>query len=70
MHFTKLKCSKCRGLKFIGDEYYAYGSYYVDVTCILCGDSKDIEVEKLKKFLHKVDPGFKYRNDYKKTDTE
>lgn len=51
MRFTSLKCAKCGGQKFIGESYYAFGTYFVDVTCIVCGDSKDIEVEKLEKFL-------------------
>jgi hypothetical protein len=54
MKFVNLKCSNCGGQKFIGESYYAFGTYYVDVTCILCGDSKDIEVEKLEKFLKAI----------------
>lgn len=54
MRFTSLKCAKCGGQKFIGESYYAFGTYYVDVTCIVCGDSKDIEVEKLERFLKMV----------------
>jgi hypothetical protein len=51
MHAIKLKCSNCGGLKFIGDQYYAYGKYYVDVTCVICADSKDIEVPRMQRFL-------------------
>lgn len=51
MSKVKLKCVVCGGPKFIGDPYYAYGTYYVDVTCVICSDSKDIEVEKLNRFL-------------------
>jgi len=32
----------------------AYGTMYVDVTCIKCGHSKDIEVVKLKKVLKAI----------------
>lgn len=51
MHTIRLKCSTCGGPKFIGDQYYAYGKYYVDVTCVICADSKDIEVSRLTRFL-------------------
>lgn len=52
---VKLKCNKCGGQKFIGDEYYALGTYYVDITCVVCADSVDVEVEKLNKFLKKLE---------------
>lgn len=52
--FVRLKCKNCGGLKYIGDEYYAMGVYWVDVTCIACSHSKDIEVTKLYKFLYKL----------------
>lgn len=54
MTYPKLKCAKCGGLKFVGEEYYAYGTYYVDVTCVVCSDTKDITVEALKSFLKKL----------------
>lgn len=63
---TRLICSHCGGIKFIGNPYYAYGTYYVDVTCVVCADSKDIELEKLKTFLHLLEKG---QNDNKKTDS-
>jgi formate dehydrogenase maturation protein FdhE len=47
MKFINLRCSICGGQKFIGESY-------VDVTCVACGDSKDIEVEKLEKFLKAI----------------
>ena len=50
--FPRLICKNCGGLKFVGDPYYAYGSYYVDVTCVTCADTKDIEINKLRKFLN------------------
>ena len=53
----RLICKKCGGIKFVGDPYYAYGTYYVDVTCLVCSDSKDIELEKLKKFLNSLEKG-------------
>ena len=51
---VRLKGSVCKGAKFIGDPYYSCGTYYVDVTCVICADSKDIEVEKLNVFLEKL----------------
>lgn len=50
-------CKNCGGIKFIGDPYYAYGTYYVDVTCVVCADSKDIELEKLKAFIKTLEKG-------------
>jgi hypothetical protein len=57
MKQVRLKCAKCKGLKFIGDPYYAHGAYYVDVTCVVCADSKDIEVKQLEKFLKDLQRG-------------
>ena len=54
----RLICKKCGGIKFIGDPYYAYGTYYVDVTCVTCSDSKDIAVEKLNTFLDALQKGY------------
>lgn len=49
-----LKCKNCGGLKYIGDEYHALDKMWVDVTCIQCSHSVDIEVERLNKFLNKL----------------
>lgn len=54
MKSIRLKCKKCGGPKFIGDQYYAFGTYYVDVTCVICAHSKDIEVSELNKLLKKL----------------
>lgn len=54
MKHIRLKCSKCGGAKFIGETYYAAGDYYVDVTCIICSDTKDIKLDELKKLLNKI----------------
>lgn len=71
MKNVRLKCKKCGGPKFIGDEYYAFGTYYVDVTCVVCSHSKDIEVNKLNKLLEELSgPKKKVRNDNKKTDAQ
>ena len=65
MRNIRLQCSKCGQQKFIGASYYANGTYYVDVTCVVCGDTKDIEVEKLEMFLETIKKGKK--RDNKKT---
>ncbi len=65
---TRLKCVHCGGIKFVGEPYYANGVYYVDVTCIICSETKDIEVERLKKFLQTLENGGK--SDNKKTSSE
>lgn len=65
---TRLKCAHCGGIKFVGEPYYANGVYYVDVTCIICSETKDIEVERLKKFLQTLENGGK--SDNKKTSSE
>lgn len=49
------KCLRCKGRKYIGDEYYAMGAWYVDVTCLQCAHSVDISVEKLKEMLRKLE---------------
>ena len=42
-----LKCSSCGGAKYIDDPYLIHDTWFVDVVCIKCGRSKDIEAEKL-----------------------
>lgn len=59
----RLICKNCGGIKFIGDPYYAYGTYYVDVTCVVCADSKDIELEKLEAFLKVLRKGTSARKE-------
>lgn len=41
----------------IGSQYYAMRKNWVDITCIHCADSRDIEVRKLNKILRSL--GFK-----------
>lgn len=70
MHI-KFSCKKCGGQKFVGEEYYALGTYYVDITCVICGDSKDIEFEKLKMLLKKLNNEERQKGDAKrKTNNE
>jgi hypothetical protein len=54
MKTVRLKCAHCGGPKFIGEKYYTNGTYYVDVTCVTCSDTKDIKVEDLDRFLSKL----------------
>jgi hypothetical protein len=49
-----MRCVKCGGIKCVGEEYYSLGKYWVDVTCIKCGHSADIQVDKLNKILEKI----------------
>jgi transcription elongation factor Elf1 len=54
MKVIKLKdfrCTFCGGKKMIGSQYYAMQKNWVDITCINCSDSVDIEVRKLNKIL-------------------
>jgi hypothetical protein len=51
---VRLTCSSCGGAKYIGEEYYALGDTWVDVTCIKCGHSADIKVNDLHKMLEKI----------------
>lgn len=50
-----LRCYKCHGMKYIGEPYHAFETWYVDVTCMICSDSKDIEIDKLKKLLEDLE---------------
>ena len=40
-----LKCSSCGGAKYIDDPYLIHDTWFVDVVCIKCGRSKDIELK-------------------------
>jgi hypothetical protein len=51
------RCTFCGGKKMIGSQYYAMRKNWVDITCIHCADSRDIEVRKLNKILRSL--GFK-----------
>lgn len=52
---VKLKCAKCGGQKFIGEQYRAFGTYYVDLTCVVCSDTKDVPVDKLNALLAELE---------------
>lgn len=63
----RFKCKKCGGLKFIGEQYHAFGTYYVDVTCVKCADSKDIEVSVLRELISKLSKDGKANADKKRS---
>jgi hypothetical protein len=67
MKTLRLKCATCGGPKFVGNPYYSNGTYYVDVTCVICSHTKDIELDKLNKFLEKLKQEKVVVNDNKKT---
>jgi len=50
-----LKCSSCGGAKYIDDPYLIHDTWFVDVVCIKCGRSKDIEVNRLRKVLSELE---------------
>lgn len=54
---SNFRCSHCGGMKYVGDTYFAMNNYWVDVTCIKCAHSVDIEVGRLNKLL--ITLGFK-----------
>lgn len=51
---VSLRCYNCGGAKYIGEEYVAFEKVWVDVTCIKCAHSVDIETERLTRFLEKL----------------
>ena len=54
---TGLYCKRCSGKIFVGSQYYAFQKNYIDLTCINCSSSIDVEVKKLNKILTHL--GFK-----------
>ena len=59
----RFKCSKCGGPKFAGEEYWFAGEYYIDLTCAVCADSKDVKVSFLQDFVSKMNNSRKRNND-------
>ena len=57
---NNFRCQKCGGLKYVGDPYYAMQKYWVDITCVRCSHSSDIELKKLNRILGAL--GFKEVN--------
>lgn len=47
-------CQHCSGRMFVGSQYYAFQKNYVDLTCIICSRSVDVEVKKLNKTLNRL----------------
>jgi len=48
---TGIYCRNCTGRMFTGQQYYAFQKNYIDLTCIRCSVSIDVEVKKLNKIL-------------------
>ncbi len=42
---------------FTGQQYYAFQKNYIDLTCVKCSTSIDVEVRKINKILSAL--GFK-----------
>jgi transcription elongation factor Elf1 len=59
---SNFRCSNCGSMKYVGDPYFAMQRYWVDVTCIKCAHSVDIEITKLNRLLSKL--GFKQIESY------
>jgi len=55
----RFKCSKCGGPKFAGEEYWFAGEYYIDITCAICADTRDVKLSFLKDFVSKMNSGYK-----------
>lgn len=68
---TGFYCRDCRGRMFTGQQYYAFQKNYIDLTCVKCASSVDIEVKKLNKILDRL--GFnqiREHHDIQKTDSK
>jgi hypothetical protein len=48
---TGIYCQHCAGRMFTGQQYYAFQKNYIDLTCLRCATSIDVEVKKLNKVL-------------------
>lgn len=47
-------CKHCGGAKVAGEQYYALGEDWIDITCVKCSHSKDIKVKDLKDLVDKI----------------
>ena len=47
-------------MKYVGDPYYAMQRYWVDITCVRCSHSSDVELKKINRILKTL--GFKEVN--------
>ena len=50
-----MKCKNCGGVKYVGDQFYALGDLWVDITCVNCAHSVDIRVNDFNKFVAEVE---------------
>jgi hypothetical protein len=51
---VKFVCKYCKGTKLVGEQYYALGENWVDITCVRCSHSKDITVEDLELLMRRI----------------
>lgn len=51
---VKFVCKYCKGTKLVGEQYYALGENWVDITCVRCSHSKDITVENLELLMQRI----------------
>jgi hypothetical protein len=56
-----LRCVKCKGMKYIGEPYHAFSKWFVDVTCLVCSHSRDIEVNRLENILKKIHKAYRIK---------
>lgn len=49
---TGFYCKRCGGKVFTGSQYYAFQKNYIDLTCINCSESVDVEVKKINTILN------------------
>lgn len=47
-------------MKYVGDPYYAMQRYWVDITCVRCSHSSDVELKRINRILKAL--GFKEVN--------
>lgn len=52
------KCINCGGMKYIGETYHAFSTWYVDVTCLICAHSRDIEVTRLNFIINALNKAY------------
>lgn len=68
---TGIYCRNCTSRMFTGQQYYAFQKNYIDLTCIRCSVSIDVEVKKLNKILRYLSfKTIEERHDIQKTNNK